>query len=137
MSSGRKTYEHRSHCKGMLKVHLIFVTRFRRPLLTGLAALDCKQYLENIAKNHHWSILKMETDKDHVHLLLQYPPTDCIRQIVKVLKQQSTYWMWQKHNLPLRKYYWYQNTLWSKGYFYCSIGDVSSEIIEMYIENQG
>ena len=121
----------------MLKVHLIFVTRFRRPLLTEMIALDCKQYLETIAEEHHWSVLKMETDLDHVHILIQYAPTDCISHIVKVLKQQSTYWMWQKHGQLLKKYYWYQNTLWSKGYFYCSIGDVSSEIIERYIENQG
>lgn len=121
----------------MLKVHLIFVTRFRRPLLTEMIALDCKQYLETIAEEHHWSVLKMETDIDHVHILIQYAPTDCISHIVKVLKQQSTYWMWQKHGQLLKKYYWYQNTLWSKGYFYCSIGDVSSEIIERYIENQG
>ena len=53
------------------------------------------------------------------------------------MKQQSTFKMWQLYETELRHLYWYQNTLWSKGYFYCSIGDVSTKIIEQYIENQG
>jgi len=57
--------------------------------------------------------------------------------IVQCMKQQSTFKMWQLYETELRHLYWYQNTLWSKGYFYCSIGDVSTKIIEQYIENQG
>ena len=135
--AGTRGYEHRSHSKGMLKVHLIFVTRFRRTCLVGDKASQCKEILENIAVQHGWKILKMETDKDHVHILLSYPPTDSISNIVRILKQQSTYWMWERYEGDLRKLYWYQNILWSKGYFYCSIGDVSSEIIERYVANQG
>ena len=82
-------------------------------------------------------IQKTETDKDHVHMLLQYPPTDCISGIVQCMKQQSTFKMGQLYETELHHLYWYQNTLWSKGYFYCSIGDVSTKIIEQYIENQG
>lgn len=132
----RHDYEHRSHCKGVLKVHLIFVTRFRKPCLTGDLARNCKEILTDIAEHHGWIIQKIETDKDHVHMLLQYPPTDCISGIVQCMKQQSTFKMWQLYETELRHLYWYQNTLWSKGYFYCSIGDVSTKIIEQYIENQ-
>lgn len=57
-----KQYEHRSHSKGMLKVHLIFVTRFRRKCLTGEIADDCKMLLERTARVNNWNILKMETD---------------------------------------------------------------------------
>ena len=86
----RHDYEHRSHCKGVLKVHLIFVTRFRKPCLTGDLARNCKEILTDIAEHHGWIIQKIETDKDHVHMLLQYPPTDCISGIVQCMKQQST-----------------------------------------------
>ena len=79
----------------------------------------------------------METDKDHVHILLTYPPTENVSSIVKTLKQQSTYYMWQTHGQYLKHIYWFQKTLWSKGCFYASIGEVSDAVIRRYIENQG
>jgi len=36
-----------------------------------------------------------------------------------------------------KKHYWKENTLFSDGYFACSTGDVSTDIIKKYIENQG
>lgn len=79
----------------------------------------------------------METDKDHIHILLQYNPTDSIKNIVSLLKQKSTYMAWKEYNNMLKKHYWKEHTLWSDGYFAVSIGMVSQTIIEQYIENQG
>ena len=132
-----KGYDRGSHCKGMLKVHLIFVTRFRRKILMGQVALDCKHLIEDVCAGKGWTILKMETDRDHIHLLISYQPSVAISTIVKVLKQYTTYFLWEKHAKILKRYYWYQKTFWSKGYFFCSIGDVSSATIERYIQNQG
>ena len=68
----RHDYEHRSHCKGVLKVHLIFVTRFRKPCLTGDLARNCKEILTDIAEHHGWIIQKIETDKRGIELQLLY-----------------------------------------------------------------
>lgn len=43
---------------------------------------------------NHWYVKRMETDQDHVHILLQYNPTDSITRIVSILKQHSTYLSW-------------------------------------------
>ena len=37
----------------------------------------------------------------------------------------------------LKKQFWKENTFLGDGYFACSIGQVSKEIIEKYIQNQG
>lgn len=79
----------------------------------------------------------METDKDHVHILLQYNPQDSVTKIASVLKQYSTYHLWKRHPDFLKKHYWKERTLWSDGYFAASIGTVSQAVIEKYIENQG
>ena len=79
----------------------------------------------------------METDKDHIHILLQYNPTDSIKNIVSLLKQKSTYMAWINYNNILKRCYWKEHTLWSDGYFAASIGMVSQTTIERYIENQG
>lgn len=130
-------YVHGNHRKDSLKVHLIFVTRFRRALLKGCMSTDCKKCLHSICEKNGWDIIRVETDKDHVHMLIEYPPTVSISSIVQRLKRESTYYMWKSYGDILRKHYWYQDTFWSKGYFYNSIGEASTDTIIHYIEAQG
>ena len=130
-------YQHRRHNKNLLMVHLILVTKYRKTLFTGRFRDDIKQYIYDICKEHHWYIKRMETDKNHIHILLQYNPSDSMTQIVSVLKQYSTHLAWESHSGFLSKYYWKKRILWSDGYFAASIGQVSQEIIERYIEEQG
>lgn len=118
-------------------VHLIFVTKYRKPILYGQIKEDTKQHIFDACVKHHWYIYTMETDGDHIHILLQYNPSDSITKIVGVLKSYSTYHIWKAHNTVLSQYFWKEQTLWSDGYFACSISNVSKETIEKYIENQG
>lgn len=130
-------YQHRRHNKNLLMVHLIFVTKYRRKLFYGDFRDDIKQYLYDTCVSHHWYIKRMETDKDHVHILLQYNPTDSITKIVSILKQCSTHQAWKSYKGYLSRVYWKEHTLWSDGYFAASIGQVSQAVIEHYIETQG
>lgn len=84
-------YQHRRHNKNLLMVHLIFVTKYRKKLFYGNFRDDVKQYIFDACKDHHWYIRRMETAKDHIHILLQYNPIGSITNIVRVLKQYSTY----------------------------------------------
>lgn len=124
-------YQHRRHNKNLLMVHLIFVTKYRKKLLYGSFRIDVMQYIYDSCKTHHWYIKQMETDKDHVHILPQYNPTDSITKIV------STWQAWRHYCNMLSREYWNERTLWSDGYFAASIGEVSAAVIEHYIENQG
>ena len=45
--------------------------------------------------------------------------------------------MWEKYEKQLSKIYWKKRVLWSDGYFACSIGQVSQDVIEKYILTQG
>ena len=57
--------------------------------------------------------------------------------IVKIVKQETTYYLWHKYGSLLSKQYWKKKIFWSDGYFACSIGEVSSATIQKYIESQG
>lgn len=137
MSSMGSHYQHRRHNKNLLMVHIILVTKYRKGLLTGRFRDDVKQYIFETCVRYHWYIKRMETDKDHIHILLQYNPTDSISKIVSLLKQHSTYLAWKHHSHMLNRHYWKEKTLWSDGYFAASVGQVSQQTIERYIENQG
>ena len=130
-------YQHRRHNKNLLMVHLILVIKYRKKLFYGNLRDDIKQYIYDICKQNHWYIKLMETDKDHIHILLQYNPIDSITKIVSTIKQHSTYKIWQTHAKALNYHYWKKKILWSDGYFAASIGQVSQATIEHYIENQG
>lgn len=131
-------YNRGGHSKYSIKVHLIFVTKYRKKIFkSDRRANDVKQFLYDTAKKYGYKIIQMETDKDHVHILLEYSPKESVADIVKQLKQYSTYQMWKYHKEYLSKQYWKRKMLWSDGYFACSIGQVSQEIIEKYIQNQG
>ena len=118
-------------------MHLIFVTKYRKKLFYNNLKEDVKQYLYEAASILDCRVIQMETDKDHVHLLLEYKPSQKISDIVKHLKQHSTTEIWNKYTNILQSIYWRQKKLWSDGYFACSIGQVSQTTIERYIQNQG
>ena len=131
-------YISQNHSKYLLMTHLIFVCKCRKHLLIKFGE-EVKTIFSNIAKEYGMNIIEMEIDKNHIHLLVQYHPTQSILEIVRLFKQISTYRIWRQNNnyIYLKKCFWKEKTFWSDGYFACSIGNVSKETIEKYIQNQG
>lgn len=79
----------------------------------------------------------METDKDHIHYMIETESTMSISKIVNLMKSYTTYHIWKRYPDYLRKYFWKEHTFWTDGYFVCSVGNVSEEMLRKYIENQG
>ena len=130
-------YNHHNRRKYSLKVHIVLVTKYRKQLRKVSIANDVKQKIFAIANTRGYEIIAMETDKDHIDFLLGYDTTDRVCDIVKTVKQETTYYLWQKYNSFLSKQYWKKKIFGSDGYFACSIGEVSSATIQKYIESQG
>jgi len=118
--------------------HLIFVCKYRKKLLVELGE-QIKSIMYDIAEETNLDIIQIEVDEDHIHLLIGYNPTQSVLEIVRSFKQLSTYRIWRIENniAYLSKEFWKEKTFWSDGYFACSIGNVSKDIIENYIQNQG
>jgi len=130
-------YNRRNRRKYSLKVHIVLVIKYRKQLLKGSISDDVKQKIFEIANTRGYEIIAMETDKDHIHFLISYDTTDRVCDIVKIIKQETTYYLWQKYSSFLSKQYWKKRILWSDGYFACSIGEVSAATIKKYIKSQG
>lgn len=90
-------YISRNHSKYLLMVHLIFVCKYRKKLLIKFGE-QIKTILYDIAEDRDLNIVEMEVDKDHIHLLIQYNPTQSILEIVRHLKQISTYKIWRQND---------------------------------------
>ena len=119
-------------------VHLIFVCKYRKPILP-LFGDEIKHLMYMIAEEHNFGIMEIEVDNDHIHLLIEYSPSKSVLQLSRLLKQISTYRIWRQNDNAelLKKHFWKEQTFWSDGYFACSIGQVSKDIIEKYIQTQG
>ena len=99
-------YHHHNRRKYSLKVHIGLVTKYRKQLLKSSIADDAKQKIFDIANTHGYEIIAMETDKDHIHFLLSYDTTDRVCDLVKTVKQETTYCLWQKYSSFLSEQYW-------------------------------
>ena len=130
-------YNRHNRRKYSLKVYIVLVTKYRKQLLKGSITDDVKQEILDIANTRGYEIIAIETDKDHIHFLLSYDTSDIVCDIVKIVKQETTYHLWQKYSSVLSRQYWKEKTFWSDGYFACSIGEVSSATIQKYVESQG
>lgn len=84
-------YNHRNRRKYSLKVHIVLVTKYRKQLLKGFISDDVKQKIYDICNSYKYSIIAMETDVDHIHLLIGYDTTDRVCDIVKLIKQQTIF----------------------------------------------
>ena len=119
-----------SHSVGQIWYHIVLTPKQRYPIFAQehqreLAILA----IELVCKNHSIDIFEKEVMSDHVHLFLSCPPNYSIRKLVQIIKGGTSYYI-QKNHPSLKRY----KALWSKGFMYRSIGNVSAKIVERYIK---
>ena len=132
-----KEYISKNHSKFLIKYHIILVCKYRKQLLVGAVEYDMKKIMRHISEMSDFDIEVMETDKDHLHMMIRSEPKLSPLQIVRRLKQMSISAVWKKYRDFLRHNFYKEQTFWTDGYFVSSIGNVSQETIKKYIENQG
>ena len=122
------------HCVFNMHVHLVFVAKYRRKIFDSDALDRLKRHFARVAGDFGATLISMEGERDHVHLLLEYPPKASVSNIVRSLKGVSAR-MLRQERLDLEQHYW-QDQLWSPSYFAASCGGAPLEIIKEYIDGQ-
>ncbi|MDR1335169.1 MAG: IS200/IS605 family transposase [Holosporaceae bacterium] len=57
-----------------MKYHLVFSTKYRYRVLTGIVASRTRELIREICKANDVTIVSGELSPEHVHLLLSTPP---------------------------------------------------------------
>ena len=127
-------YRKGSHTIYDIKYHIVWITKYRKPVMQGLVAERCRELIRQICKSNEVEIIKGHISKDHVHLLVSVPPTISVSKLVQMLKGMSSRKLLMEDK-NLQKQYWGQH-LWARGYFVASSGNITDEMIKEYIENQ-
>jgi len=115
-------------------VHLVWIPKYRKPVLTGDVALRVRDLIRRIASEHELEILSGKVARDQVHVFLSYRPTQDVAQIMQWLKGISSRVLLQEFP-RLRKQFWGRH-FWARGYLAVSSGTITDEMIKEYIEEQ-
>jgi len=133
-----------------LTIHIIFVTKYRRKVLTEKMLQSLEQYFLDILKAWDCSMVEFNGEQDHVHLLVSIKPNKRISDLIGNLKSSSCKNLWRDYPM-LKKTYWgtsrfvsedshtkadCKKVLWTPSYFVASCGGVTIETLEKYIQSQ-
>ena len=129
-----RRYRLGAHTKSDLKVHLVWIPKYRKPVLTGDVAIRVRDLIRQIAMEHELEIISGKVARDHVHVFLWHRPTQDVSQIVQCLKGISSRVMLQEFP-HLRKKLWGRH-FWARGYLAVSSGTITDEMIKEYIDEQ-
>ena len=85
-----RPYKLGAHTKTDLKVHLIWIPKYRKRVLTGQVAIRARDILRQIALEHELEIITGKVSSDHVHMFISYRPTQNVSKIMQWLKGISS-----------------------------------------------
>jgi putative transposase len=122
------------HCVFNMHAHLVFVTKYRRAVFTKKSLNILAIIFEEVCSKFEASLVEFDGEKDHVHLLIHYPPKIALSKLVNSLKGVSSRLL-RKHLKEIHRYYW-KDVLWSPSYFAGSCGGAPIDIVKEYIQKQ-
>jgi len=128
-----KAYRRGSHSIFQLHIHLVWCTKYRKKVLKDDVGVRVRELCRQISSDMGVEILSGVVAKDHVHVLASIPPQVSVSKLIQKLKGKSSYKL-QREFKSLRKQYWGQR-MWARGYFACSTGNITDEMVKDYIEN--
>lgn len=123
-----------AHAKHILNFHLVWCVKYRRSVLTREIGDKVKEICLQIAVEQNCNITAIETDTDHVHILLELKPTHQIPKLVKLFKGRSARLIFLE--FPEIKNRLWGGHLWSPSYYICSVGGAPLSTIKRYVESQ-
>ena len=118
-----------------IQYHIVWCVKYRHKILTTKIEVRLIELLKQIARNNNFSILEINTDLDHIHVLIDCTPQHYIPNIIKALKGVSARLLMKEHGDELRKKLW-GGHLWNPSYFVATVSENTEEQIRNYIKNQ-
>jgi len=129
-----KTLRHSSHAVWNLNYHLVWIPKYRKPVLAHPKVKEiCESILRGQAECRDWKPLALEIQPDHIHYFVSVPPTWTVSEVVGILKGNSS--------IQLRRVFPYlkaqvRKSLWAEGYYASTAGFISQAQVKKYIEQQ-
>jgi putative transposase len=127
-------YRRTSHTRFDIKYHFVWVTKYRKRLLSGAVGQRLRKLVRDICGEHEVKIIKGHISSDHVHLFVSCPPHISPSHLMQKVKGKTSRKIQQEFS-HIKRECW-GRYLWARGFFVASSGNVTDEMIMEYIEHQ-
>ncbi len=131
----RKTYRRRRHSVSLLHAHLVFTTKYRRRVITPRAFEILRASMRRSASDLEVDLVAIEADRNHLHVMICYPPHLSLAKIVQRLKGASSRRLRQRRMPEVMKQLW-GAAFWAPSYCVISCGGAPLEIVKAYVDGQ-
>ena len=133
--TSQEDYRRGRSCVTALHVHLVFVTKYRRDVFQDVHIEHLQRTFRQVCKDFDVVLAACDGEDDHVHLLIEYPPTVQLSKLINSLKGVSSRLIRRDHP-ELKQRIWNGEHLWSPSYFAASAGGAPLSIVKAYVESQ-
>lgn len=113
------------------KYHIVWCSKYRKPLLTGPVETKLKEILYQVAEEFRSQIIELEVMPDHVHILIEIDPQFGVNRLIKYMKGRSSKFLRNEFH-ELRKL----PSHWTNSCFISTVGGAPLQIVKQYIQNQ-
>lgn len=117
-----------------LQYHIVWVTKYRKPIFKGTIEQEVTQYLVEILKSLDMVPIAMSVMPDHIHLLVDCKPQLRLSDAIKILKGNIARWLFLAH--PEIKQQLWGGHLWNPSYFVATVNERTEQQIMDYINEQ-
>ena len=123
-----------SHSIGQNLYHLEWCPKYRYNMFRQEENKNlCEEILQDVAKRHHIKIDELSVMPDHIHAVVEIPPTMSVSQALHVLKGASARELFKQKPVFRRRYPC--GHFWSPGKFYRTVGDADAETVIQYVRD--
>ena len=129
-------YRRNRHSCYLLEYHLVVVTKYRHPVITGQIKTRLIELSKQIIEEY-WKckISAINTDKDHIHIIFEAKPQIQLSKLINNFKTVTSRRIRKEFADELKPFYW-KPYFWSDNYFICTVSDKSRDIVKKYIIDQ-
>lgn len=132
---GQNYYTNRHSCF-LLQYHMVFVTKYRQPCLTGKVKDMVYKIIQDTFDERKLHILEMNGEADHVHILYEADPFTAPGELANALKTRTSRLVRKEYGETLLKPYYWKPLFWSDSYFVSTVSENSLKNVQAYIQNQ-
>ena len=125
-----------NHCVYELEYHLVWGVKYRRKILKDYVLACLIKSIHKLQNTYpDWYVHSINTDKDHIHILMEFPPKYSISEVVQKIKIQTSKDIKRKFRY-IKEIFGEEEGIWGIGYYVSTVG-VNEEKIRKYIQHQG
>ena len=131
----KTTLKAQNHCVYNTKYHLVLVTKYRKKVINNTVLKRLAELALERVEAWEGSLLEINAEPDHVHILFELPPKHAVADFVNALKTGTSRRIRNEFSSHVNQFY-NKPVFWSRSYCVVTCGGAPLEVVKQYIETQ-